>query len=108
MRWLMISLLCLLLPSAAMAAKKQPPKEQKRCGPAEQALKGLKNSFGEMPFSTFADSDGNDLILFVSPKTWTWTIMQDTHDGQFCAIANGTDFRPADSKALNKLGGTHL
>ena len=101
MRWSVIILLGILIPNTVLAAKKTPPKEQKRCGPAEQALKGLKDSFGEIPFATFADSDNHDLLLFVSPTTWTWTIMQDTNDGKFCAIANGTDFKPAVSGKSN-------
>ena len=103
MRWFIIALIS-LIPTSVLAAKKPPPKKQERCGSAEQAIKGLKDSFGEIPFAILQDSAGHDLIMFVSPQTWTWTIMQDTHDKKFCAVANGTDFRPATKSGIGKIG----
>lgn len=106
-RWPLIVIM-MLLGSTAEAAKKPKPKPKPQCGPAAQAIKGLKDSYGEIPFAVMSDNEGHQLILFVSPQTWTWTIMQDTHDDKFCLVANGTDFKPAAKQGIGKLGGTHL
>lgn len=107
MRYLII-LLILVMPTVAIAGKKPQPKKPDRCGPAEQAYKGLRDQYNEHPFAQFSDGDGNNLYLFVNPQNWTWTIMQDTGNGKWCLVANGSNFHPADRKNLDRLSGMHL
>lgn len=107
MRWL-ICVLVLLIPHTAVAAKKSPPKKKENCGSAEEAYKGLRGQYGEQPFAQFKDGEGHALYLFVNPQTWAWTIMQDTRNGKWCLVANGSDFHPPDRKHLDRLSGTHL
>ena len=88
---------------SALAAKPKTKPAARPCGPAAEAYASLKDAYGERPFAEMLDSDNHDIIVFVSPKTWTWTIFEDTHDGRWCAIANGTGFSPADEKKFQSL-----
>lgn len=104
MRWLLlIFLIC--VPITASAAKKPAPKKQEKdkCGLAEEAFKGLRELYGEQPFAQFTDNAGHELLMFASPHTWSWTIMQDTGDGKWCLVANGTSLKPAQRQRFLKL-----
>jgi hypothetical protein len=89
----------LLLSTAALAEEESAPSP--RCAKAEKIHQYLDSEYGEIPFATFKDQQGRDLVMYLSPKTSTWSVLQ-IYGSFYCGISSGTDFKPAEQKDYEK------
>ena len=66
---------------------------QKACGPERVVEKDLKKRFGELPFLRYQFA-GSTWLMFVNPKTGTWTSGVRKGNGVFCVRLFGVDAKP--------------
>jgi hypothetical protein len=88
----------LLLISTAAVAQENGP----LCAIGDKVFGYLNSQYGEIPFAEFLDPQNRHMIMLVSPKTSTWTVLLEQSDGKFCGVASGTKFEPADQKKFEK------
>ena len=89
-------LIPLLLISTSAVAQENP-----KCADASKIYNLLYKDYGEKPFIQFKGTNGSDFIMFVNPKTDTYTVVQVIGD-MMCAVSAGGEFKPADTKALEE------
>ncbi len=94
---------CLLVPCMALAA---PPKTQPQAATFQTMCLGIQDlsetvaEFEELPYvrgiSNPLAQDGArlSLVIFVNPKTGSFTIVERTQDGLYCILAVGNNFEP--------------
>jgi len=87
----------LLVSTAAIAEDAVP-----RCASGEKIFAYLNTEYGEIPFAEFLDPQDRHMVMTVSPKTSTWTVLLEDSSGKFCGIASGSKFEPADLKKFEK------
>ena len=87
----------LLLSTAAIAEE-----SVSRCASGEKIFTYLNTEYGEIPLAEFLDGQNRHMVMLVSPKTSTWTVLVEGNDGKFCGVASGTKFEPADQKKFEK------
>ena len=90
----------LLISTAALAEEEAAPSP--RCAKAEKVYQFLDSEYGEIPFAEFKDQQGRDLVMYLSPKTSTWSVLQ-IYGNYYCVISSGTEFKPAEQKNYDKL-----
>ena len=94
-------LIPLLLLSTVAIADEEPATNPK-CAAADKIYQYLGSEYGEIPFAEFKDQSGRDLVMYLSPKTSTWSVLQ-VYGSFYCVISSGTEFKPADQKNYEKL-----
>jgi len=73
-----------------------------RCAGADKIFPYLNQQYGEIAFAEFLDPQNHHMVMLVSPKTSTWTVLMEETTDHFCAVAAGTKFEPADQKKFEK------
>ena len=68
-----------------------------RCADAQKIHDFLVTEYGEKPFAEMKNSDGQQLIMYVNPKTSSYTVIV-TDMKQSCGVSAGNDFKPATEK----------
>ena len=68
-----------------------------RCADAQKIHDFLVTEYGEKPFAEMKNSDGQQLIMYVNPKTSSFTVIV-TDMKQSCGVSAGTDFKPSTEK----------
>jgi hypothetical protein len=91
-------LIPLLLVSTVATAQETPS----RCASGEKIFSYLSQQYGEIAFAEFLDPQDRHMVMLVSPKTSTWTVLLDNGNDVFCGMASGTKFEPADAKKFEK------
>ena len=89
-------LIPLLLISTSAVAQESP-----KCADASKIYNMLIKEYGEKPFAQFKGQSGSDFIMFVSPKSNTYTVVQ-VIGNVMCGVSAGDDFKPADEKAIEE------
>ena len=94
---------CLLVPSLVMAMPQQTQPQaatfQTICVNAEDLTKTVAE-FQELPYvrgiSSPLSQEGArlSLVVFLNPKTGSFTIVERTQDGLYCILAVGNNFEP--------------
>ena len=69
-----------------------------RCASGDKIFPYLNQQYGEIAFAEFLDRQNRRMVMLVSPKTSTWTVLLEESADRFCAVAAGTKFEPADQK----------
>jgi hypothetical protein len=87
----------LLLSTAAIAQE-----SATTCTTPEKIFSFLNTNYGEIPFAEFLDGTNRHMVMLVSPKTGSLTVLIETQDGKYCGIAAGTKFEPVDQKKYEK------
>jgi hypothetical protein len=88
----------LLLVSTLATAQEAPS----RCASGEKIFSYLSQQYGEIAFAEFLDPQAHHMVMLVSPKTSTWTVLVDEGNDVYCGISSGTKFEPADTKKFEK------
>jgi len=91
-------LIPLLLVSTVATAQETPS----RCASGEKIFSYLSQQYGEIPFAELLDPQDRHMVMLVSPKTSTWTVLMEETTDHFCAVAAGSKFEPADQKKFEK------
>lgn len=73
----------------------------------EASLEATLSDFGEIPFTrgiSSRDPIGKvTLVIFVNPRTKSWTIVEKIDTNFYCALALGTDFQAVPSDLKSEL-----
>lgn len=64
------------------------------CGPRDQVVERLANTFGETVQSVGLGSNNGIVEVYASTETGTWTITVTMPSGSTCLIASGNAFEP--------------
>ena len=88
-------LIPLLVISSSALAEEAP--NMSRCADAQKIHDFLVTEYGEKPFAEMKTVDGNQLIMYVNPKTSTYTVVATDYKIS-CGISAGKDFKPATEK----------
>ena len=91
-----------VIPLLLLATTSVQAQQPAACGDLKRAYNFLKKDYGEIPFIEMTDAQGGRLILFANPNTNTWTVIQTVGEDKMCALASGTNLRPADTKKLKE------
>jgi hypothetical protein len=81
----------LLITAAACVPLISPASAQAPCGPREEIVKALGETFKEAPIGMGVTQPGQVLELFASPSG-TWTMVVTTPNGTSCLIAAGENW----------------
>jgi len=90
-------LLPLVLIATPVLAEDAQPQNMSRCADAQKIHNFLVNEYGEKPFAEMKNSQGGQIIMYVNPKTSSYTVIQ-TDMKVSCGVSAGTDFKPATEK----------
>jgi len=90
-------LLPLMLITTPVLAEDPRPQDLSRCADAQKIHEFLVSEYGEKPFAEMKNSQGGFLIMYVNPKTSSYTVIQ-TDLKISCGISAGTDFSPSIEK----------
>lgn len=85
-----------LLPAALAALAVFAPAQadaRSVCGPRDQIVRRLAESYGEMRQSYGLQNARLMVEIYVSPETGTFTILATRPEGQACVLAVGRDWR---------------
>lgn len=93
----------LLLAAASLSSGSVgPASAQTQCGPREQVVKSLGQTFQETPVGMGVTQPGQVLELFASPSG-SWTMVVTAPDGTSCRVAAGENWdmvRAAKGRAI--------
>ena len=92
-------LIPLLIINTAAIAQEEP---QSKCADAGKLIQFLAKDYGEIPFAEFTTNAGTHLLMFVSPKTSTYTVVSVENEDTYCGVSAGKDFKPANQKDYEK------
>lgn len=69
----------------------------------KDGLKTYLNKYEEVPFfrmaSIRAKDKIHDAVLFINPKTGSWTLVEDRGDGKLCVVGVGGDLELIERKS---------
>ena len=65
------------------------------CLPAEEGDRQLEAQFGERPLFEGVTAQGDELRLFLNPKTGSWTLVIYPEPGVGCGVMSGEGGQPA-------------
>lgn len=73
-------------------------------------LSETMNEFKELPFArglsnnlNNAEAPPTSLVIFMNPKTKTWTIVERVNSDQYCIIAVGNKFEPVPTDIRDRV-----
>lgn len=85
-----------LIPLALILAT---PAFAQPCSDANEVHKLLTKDYGEKPFIEMDDNLGRHLVIYLNASTLSWTaISLDKEKKITCAVAAGSNFKPANLK----------